>query len=112
MPTTGVTWKAGDAVHRRQDADHLDRLRRDRHLFLSFAQGGGDKRRVGIIYCAAGKGDLAGVLAQQRRTLGQQQAGLRPAHDRHQHRRLPLIERMARRLQAQEAESGTENHPD
>lgn len=67
--------KAGDAVHRWQDADHLDRLRRDRHLFLSFAQGGGDKRRVGIIYCAAGKGDLAGVLAQQRRTLGQQQAG-------------------------------------
>ncbi len=55
--------KAGDAVHRRQDADYLDRLRRDRHLFLSFAQGGGDKRRVGIIYCAAGKGDLAGVLA-------------------------------------------------
>jgi hypothetical protein len=71
-----------------------------------FAQGGGDKRRIGIIYRAAGKGDLAGVLAQQRRTLGQQQAGLRPAHDRHQHRRLPLIERMARRLRAQQLKAG------
>lgn len=98
--------KTGDAVHWRQNADHLDGFRGDRDFFLGFAQGGGDKRRIGIIYRAAGKGDLTGVLAQQRRTLGQQQAGLRPAHDRHQHRRLPLIERMARRLGAQQLEAG------
>ncbi|MCS5780806.1 hypothetical protein LNP24_07915 [Klebsiella pneumoniae subsp. pneumoniae] len=35
-----------------------------------------------------------------------QQAGLRPTHDRHQHRRLPLIERMARRLRAQKLKAG------
>ena len=33
--------EAGDTVHRRQNANHLNLLWRDRHLFLGFAQSGG-----------------------------------------------------------------------
>lgn len=62
--------KAGDAIHRRQNADDLNRLWRDRDLFLRLAQRGGDQRRIAVIYRAAGKSDLTRVLAHQRRTLG------------------------------------------
>ena len=90
-----------DPRHRRQDAkpeagpvkieiaDRIDEFAGKPDLLLGLAQGGIERRGVGCVDLAAGKGDLAGVIVQMRRTLGQQHGRLRVIDDRDQHRRGP-----------------------
>ena len=55
--------ETGHAVHRREDADNLDGLRWDRHLFLRFTQRRGNQRGIAAVYRAAGESDLTGMFA-------------------------------------------------
>ena len=79
--------EAGDGLVRVERAEHLDGAGREADLLLGLAQRRGERARVGRILLAAGKGDLARVVLQQRRAPGQDQAEAGPALDqRHQHR--------------------------
>ncbi len=90
-----------DPRHRRQDAksetggveieiaDRLDEFAFQADLFLGLAQRGVERRGVGRIDLAAGKGNLAGVIVEMRRALRQQHGRLRVVHHRDQDRRGP-----------------------
>ncbi len=66
--------ETGHRFMHRQGAQHPGRARWQAHLFARLAQGRRDHAAVAVFDLAAGKGDLAGVVFQGRRPLGQQQA--------------------------------------
>ncbi|MNY32771.1 hypothetical protein D3C86_1670070 [compost metagenome] len=63
-PHDGCHLKTGHAVYWRQDANHFNGLRRNGHLFLSFAQCGGNERGVRSIHRATRKCHLASMFTQ------------------------------------------------
>ena len=79
--------EAGDGLVRVEGAEHLDGAGVEADLLLRLAQRRGERRRVARILLAAGKGDLARVVLQERRAPGQDQPQAAAALDeRHQHR--------------------------
>ena len=87
--------------HRRQDtksetgsveieiADRIDEFAGKADLLLGLAQRGVERRSVGRIDLAAGKGNLAGVIVEMGGALRQQHGRLRMVDHRDQYRRGP-----------------------
>ena len=67
-------------------AERIDEIAIQPDLLLGLAQRGVERRSVGRIDLAAGKGNLAGVIVEMRRALGQQHGRLRMVHHRDQYR--------------------------
>ena len=69
--------------------DRIDEFAGKADLFLGLAQCGVERRSIGRIDLAAGKGNLAGVIVEVGGALRQQHGRLRMVDHRDQHRRRP-----------------------
>ena len=86
-PDEGRDGEVGHRLVQVERAEHLDLAGREPDLLLGLAQRRGERRRVGRLLLAAGEGDLAGVVLEQRGAAGEDQVEPAAALDqRHQHR--------------------------